>query len=76
MAKRCGKLKTINLFSGAGGFSLGAKRAGFDLIGSIEIDSKATSVYERNFPETPLWEKDISTISATDILQKFDIQVW
>ena len=69
------KLKIINLFSGAGGFSLGAKRAGFDIVGSIEIDPKATSVYERNFPETPLWIKDISTVSAIDILQNFDLQV-
>lgn len=68
-------MKIINLFSGAGGFSLGAKRAGLDIVGSIEIDPKATSVYERNFPETPLWVKDISTVSATDILHYFNLQV-
>ena len=75
MAERCGELKIINLFSGAGGFSLGAKRAGFDIAGSVEIDPKAISVYKRNFPNTPLWEKDISTVSATEILQKFKLQV-
>ena len=69
------KLKIINLFSGAGGFSLGAKRAGFDIAGSVEIDPQAISVYERNFPNTPLWAKDLSTVSATDILQTFDFQV-
>lgn len=69
------KLKIINLFSGAGGFSLGAKRAEFDIAGSIEIDPQAISVYERNFPNTPLWPKDISTISAADILQYFDLKV-
>ena len=69
------KLKIINLFSGAGGFSLGAKRAGFDIAGSVEIDLQAISVYERNFPNTPLWAKDLSTVSATDILQTFDFQV-
>lgn len=74
MAERCKKLKIINLFSGAGGFSLGAKRAGFDIVGSIEIDPQAISVYERNFSNTPLWEKDISTISAADILQYFDLK--
>ena len=69
------KLKIINLFSGAGGFSLGAKRAGFDIAGSVEIDPKAISVYERNFPNTSPWQKDISSISATEILQTFDLQV-
>ena len=66
MAERCEKLKIINLFSGAGGFSLGAKRAEFDIAGSVEIDPQAISVYERNFPNSPLWTKDISTTSATD----------
>ena len=75
MAERCEKLKIINLFSGAGGFSLGAKRAGFDIAGSVEKDPQAISVYKKNFPNSQLWEKDISTISATDILQNFDLKV-
>ena len=74
MAAGCEKLKVINLFSGAGGFSLGAKRAGFDIAGSIEIDPKAISVYKKNFPNTPLWMKDISTVSATDVLKHFDLK--
>ena len=68
-------MKIINLFSGAGGFSLGAKRAGFDIAGSVEIDPQAIFVYKRNFPTSPLWAEDISTISATDILQYFDFKV-
>ena len=68
-------MKIINLFSGAGGFSLGAKRAGFDIAGSVEIDPQAISVYKRNFPSSLLWEKDISTISGTEMLQVFDLQV-
>ena len=75
MAAKCGELKIINLFSGAGGFSLGAKRAGFDIAGSVEIDPQAISVYQRNFPTSPLWPKDISTISAANILQYFDLKV-
>ena len=74
MAAKREKLKIINLFSGAGGFSLGAKRAGFDIGGSIEIDPKAISVYKKNFPNTPLWMKDISTVSATDVLKYFDLK--
>ena len=75
MAAGCGKLKIINLFSGAGGFSLGAKRAGFDIAGSVEIDPQAISVYNKNFPNSPLWAKDISTISANQILQNFNLKV-
>ena len=69
------KLKIINLFSGAGGFSLGAKRAGFDIAGSVEIDPQAISVYKKNFPNSLPWPKDISTASATEILQNFNLQL-
>jgi len=75
MAEKCEKLKIINLFSGAGGFSLGAKRGGFDIAGSVEIDPQAISVYNKNFPNSPLWAKDISTISANQILQNFNLKV-
>ena len=75
MAEKSKKLKIVNLFSGAGGFSLGAKRAGFDIAGSVEIDPQAISVYKKNFPNSRLWPKDLSTASATEILQAFDLQV-
>ena len=75
MTAKCRELKIINLFSGAGGFSLGAKRAGFDIAGSVEIDPQAISVYQRNFPNSQLWAQDISKISATEILQTFNLKV-
>ena len=75
MAAKCGELKIINLFSGAGGFSLGARRAGFDITGSVEIDPQAISVYKKNFPNSSLWPKDISTAPATEILQNFNLQL-
>ena len=75
MKKRHGKLKIIDLFSGAGGFGLGAKRAGFDIAGSIEIDPQAISVHKTNFPKSPLWEKDISILSGSEMLRNFNLRV-
>ena len=75
MKKRHKKLKIIDLFSGAGGFGLGAKRAGFDIAGSIEIDPQAISVHKTNFPKSPLWEKDISILSGSEMLHNFDLKV-
>ena len=75
MEKRHQKLKIIDLFSGAGGFGLGAKRAGFDIAGSIEIDPQAISVHKTNFPKSPLWEKDISILSGSEMLRNFDLKV-
>lgn len=45
------RLKSLDLFSGAGGFSLGLERAGFSSMGAVEIDPVAGETYLRNFPE-------------------------
>ena len=75
MATRRKKLKIIDLFSGAGGFGLGAARAGFDLAGSVDIDPHAIAVHKRNFPNSPLLKKDISTTSGAEMLQEFDLEI-
>jgi site-specific DNA-cytosine methylase len=43
----------VDLFSGIGGFHLGAKYAGFnfDKVFFSEIDRYATAVYQKRFPE-------------------------
>ena len=69
------QLKIIDLFSGVGGFGLGARRAGFDIAGAVEIDPQAISVHKKNFPKLPLCKKDISTVSGTEILSTFDLKV-
>lgn len=74
MAKRHNKLKIIDLFSGAGGFGLGATRAGFNLAGAVEIDPPAISVHKKNFPKSPLLEGDISALSGAEILQTFNLK--
>ena len=41
-------LKCADLFAGAGGFSLAAQRAGFDIRLAVECDKAAASTYRRN----------------------------
>lgn len=67
-------MKIVNLFSGAGGFGLGAKRAGFDLSVSIENDPQTISVHRKNLPKSPLWEKDIFTLSGEEISHVFEFK--
>ncbi len=43
--------KTIDLFSGAGGFSEGFKLAGFDVVGAIEIEKRFFETFLKNNPE-------------------------
>src|SRR5688572_3570163 len=40
----------IDLFAGAGGFSLGFDTAGFTCIGAVENNRQASSTYQVNFP--------------------------
>lgn len=43
------KLTAIDLFSGAGGFSLAAKKAGFQVLAAVEYDKWAQETYKHNF---------------------------
>lgn len=69
----------IDLFAGAGGMSLGFEKAGFDVVGAVEIDPVHCAVHEYNFPKTKTICADISKISGQDIRDlcglKDDIEV-
>lgn len=64
----------IFLFAGCGGSSLGYKWAGFKEILAIDFDRNAVETFKLNFPEIPIWEKDIKEIKGTDILNFCNIQ--
>ena len=57
----------IDLFSGAGGMSLGFDKAGFNNIFSIDIEPKFCETYKFNFPHHNLIQKDITELSNEEI---------
>lgn len=57
----------IDLYAGAGGLSLGACRAGFNVVAAVEIESHAIDTHHRNFPNTVHIQKDIREVSVSDI---------
>lgn len=59
----------ISIFAGCGGSSLGYKWAGFKELLAIEWESNAVETFKINFPEVPIWQKDINLVSADDILK-------
>ena len=65
-------MSVVDLFCGVGGFSLGATRAGFKLVGSVDWDKDAIKMHQINFPKTLHWRIDITKISGNDIRRKFD----
>jgi DNA (cytosine-5)-methyltransferase 1 len=59
----------IDLFAGAGGFSLGIEQAGFDVLVAVERDPIHAAVYTFNFPQTKVLCADITTLSSAEIRQ-------
>lgn len=53
----------IDLFSGAGGLSLGAQLAGIEVKIAIESDSIAAKTYQLNHPKTTVINEDIRNVS-------------
>lgn len=62
-------MNVIDLFSGVGGLSLGAARAGFNVAAAVELDNHAIYSHALNFPNSVHIHKDVSTLSAKEILE-------
>lgn len=66
---------SLDLFSGAGGFSLGLEAAGFRSVGAIDIDEQAGETYKKNFGKRPIMlfgrrDGDMRKVSPEVVLQK------
>lgn len=66
------KLTAIDLFSGAGGLHIGFERAGFDIKLCIDNDNLVERTHKRNFPDIPMINQDIRTVSVDTIKSYLD----
>lgn len=62
-----GAMKLVDLFCGTGGFSRGAHDAGFRVAAAYDVDEILTSSYRTNFPQTELYHRDVSKLTAEEI---------
>ena len=60
----------IDLFCGAGGFSLGFERAGFKYVGAIDISKSCINTHKLNFPDCVSINSDISKIKPDEFKKK------
>lgn len=60
--------KIIDLFAGAGGLSLGAARAGFEIAAAVELDSFAMATHKKNFRNSAHIQEDINELNGERLL--------
>jgi len=70
-------IRTLDLFAGCGGLSLGFHAACFSLAGAIEIDAIAARSHARNFfhDETGVHAQahDLTTLGSHELVEAFDL---
>lgn len=54
----------IDLFSGVGGLSLGAARAGFSVICAVDVEPHAISAHSHNFPDADHLKTDVANLTG------------
>lgn len=66
-------MKLIDLFSGAGGLSLGLKRAGYEVQAAVEIKRDAMNTYALHEPDAVHYNEDVRGISFEAYKGKIDV---
>lgn len=68
------KLTAIDLFSGAGGLSVGLKKAGFRVLACVEVDEEAAASYQMNHRKHLLYKEDIRKIDPIDVMNDLGLR--
>lgn len=67
-SRRRGRPTAVDLFSGAGGLSLGLLNAGWDVRGCADTSVACAATHRLNFPRIPIHVGDVSRLSADNLL--------
>ncbi len=65
----------ISTFAGGGGSSLGYHWAGYKELLAIDFDKNSCDTLKANFPDLTVWQRDITTVTADEILQECNIKI-
>ena len=67
-------MKLIDLFSGAGGLSVGLEMAGFKPIAAIEINPQFAETYKVNHKATEVFVGDVKTVSSRNLKNRIGVK--
>lgn len=59
------RLTAVDLFSGAGGISLGLQSAGYDVLLANDLDAASARTHRRNFPNVSFIEGDVRELTGS-----------
>lgn len=68
------KPTAVDLFSGCGGLTVGLKRAGFKVLGAVDVDPLSIETYRANHKEVTVWEMDIRDLKPAEIKSKLGLR--
>ena len=60
--------RCFSLFAGAGGCSLGFKRAGYKILLALDHDQPSCETYAKNFPDTDVRQTDVTSTNWQQLL--------
>ena len=60
-------MRAIDLFCGAGGLTLGLRRAGWDVVAGIDVDNAVGATYESNNSEAAFMPADLRSVTVEEI---------
>jgi len=67
-------MKAVDLFSGCGGLSEGLLRAGFTVVGAVEVEPLAAETYRMNHKKTRVWETDIRNLDPARMMTELNLK--
>lgn len=68
------KFQSIDLFSGAGGLTLGLRNCGFKTIFASDFDQQISNTFKKNFPKIDFLCEDIKKINFQNIKEKYHLK--
>jgi DNA (cytosine-5)-methyltransferase 1 len=63
----------VDLFCGCGGLTVGLKKAGFRVLGAVDVNGPSVRTYMANHRDVEVWEIDIRRLEPADLLEKIGL---
>ena len=73
-AHRIVKPTAVDLFCGCGGLTVGLKKAGFKVLGAVDVDPLSIKTYKANHCGVTLWETDIRELEPAELLAEIGLK--